>query len=110
MKKKTTLFKAYAMADRSTPMIWLFRMLHLETVDPIVALKIAWANWMDTDEGKEYRENNGENFGDSLNIPNKILAEAGICNFEQLNEFGGTKTSWDQTITIDHDENVVNLG
>lgn len=106
---KTTLIKAYASADRSSIMIWLFRIVHHEDIDPIAALKTAWARWMTTSEGQEYVDNNGENFGDSLNIPDEFLATAGISKFDQLNEFGGTTVSWDQTITLDHDEHVTNL-
>jgi hypothetical protein len=81
---------------------------HEDGVDVEEAVKEAFAEWAKTDEGKEFIDSNGTNWGDSLDIPDDILRKHGINRYEGL--LGGDRVvgaKYDHEIRVDHGENLV---
>jgi len=80
-----------------------------DEVDPARAVKNAFSEWAHTtDEGEKYIQANGTNWGDSLNIPDKILAEHGIQRYVALLGVASLDGCYyDHKITVDHDEKLV---
>lgn len=68
--------------DRENDDAFLFTCSVSEGKDPREALQEAWREWAKTEEGKEYIERNGTNWGDSCYIPRDFLKAAGIGHYD----------------------------
>lgn len=81
-------------------------------VHPREALKSAWDEWTKTPEGEAYVEQNGTNWGDSVEIPNEVLRRHGIVLYDNAEQFysvagetiRGMHVSYSKKIVVDHDE------
>ena len=71
---------------------------------PREALQEAWREWAKTEEGKEYIERNGTNWGDSCYIPREFLKAAGIGHYDNaVGYYPGTcDREFDVGIRIPH--------
>jgi hypothetical protein len=65
---------------------FLFTCSVLEGNSPRGTLQEAWREWAKTEEGKEYIEQNGTNWGDCLHIPREFLKAAGIGHYDNAVE------------------------
>src|SRR5947209_5878644 len=113
-KKQTvegTMILAYDTEGGLEPKdIFIFHAIHEPGIRDIkLPLKAAFEEWSKTDDGKEYIEDNGTNWGDATEIPVEILAKHGIYgyeNAESLNRNGSRQIAifLRHRIVVDHNE------
>ena len=102
---KTLIIAVTPLARLEDMAVCLILCVHKDNVDPQAAIKAAFNDWADTAEGKGFIEDNGMNWGDSLDIPDEFLNKHGIEKYDGL--LGGSKLLgilYDNEIMVDHDE------
>lgn len=80
---------------------------HRDGIDVCRAVGAAFTEWAKTEEGAEFVRTNGNNWGDSLDIPDRILRKHGMYKYEGLlcgREVVGAK--YDHEIMVEHGENL----
>ena len=93
--------------------IFVFHAVHESGIRDIrLPLKTAFEEWAKTEDGKEYIEDNGTNWGDATEIPSAILAKHGIQSYENaetMNRDGSRKITivLHHRIVVDHNESLV---
>lgn len=114
-KFESTLAFAYDTEDRLEPEdIFLFQAIH-EPGIPAHEIKLrlrgAFFDWSKTEEGEEYIEDNGTNWGDATEIPTKFLVKHGIysyTNAEAIHANGReVKVFYHQKIIVNHNESLI---
>jgi hypothetical protein len=78
---------------------WAFSIKHMGNVFVREAVSNAFRDFAKTDEGKEYIEQNGTNWGDALFIPDKYLRKHGILRVKLI--------VMPHDITVDHNESLL---
>lgn len=114
---KTTLVTAIVMEE---PEAFEFVVKHKPSVEAHQIpnrMAQAFDLWAATEEGKQFIEENGCNWGDSLYIPTEFLRKVDLKSILPLLFFTGQKfelldtknVSFDHRITVDHDETLVGV-
>lgn len=118
-KPKTDMTMIVAV-DRDNHEAFCFYMVH----DPETAIALnlakAFQDWYHTPDGRKYVDENGTNWGDATYIPDEFLKKHGIYKYDALVSTSGyinptTKqprwkiaiTHYDHTLTVDHNESLV---
>lgn len=79
---------------------WLFGCRLSVGNRPADALKEAWRKWVQEEEGRDYVLNNSTNWGDSVNIPDRILKMVGIEGFWNAEGYQPSRTGGEGRIYI----------
>jgi hypothetical protein len=118
-EKMTTLVQTFILGGPSlVEDIYIFVCEHNDDLDGkvIEALGAAFKDWyVSTDEGKEYVDENGVNYGDATYIPDKWLRKHGIEGFCPLSDVSDDGLHVDtfkyqDKITVNHDDSLFDLG
>ena len=76
-----------------------------------VAIRQAFGEWAKTQEGRDYIDENGVNWGDALEIPDRYLKAFGVdslCALEEYTDEGFNIPGghFDAKLVVNHDEEV----
>ncbi len=108
--RHTTLIKAFDDCGGDGKDCNFFFAVHEPGVDVKSGVRWAFRQWARTEDGRQFIESNGCNWGDALYIPGKFLP-AGIHRLGSLMAGGAIRAlRYDHEMVVDHDERLVDMG